>query len=61
MNAGCTHHSCFSFSLTDEYWRDFAEIADMEACIINKDTDYEQFRKELRWNEMYYMLNKALR
>lgn len=61
MNAGGTHHSCFSFSLTDEYWRDFAEIADMEACIINKDTDYEQFRKELRWNEMYYMLNKALR
>ena len=33
----------------------------MEACIINKDTDYEQFRKELRWNEVYYMLNKALR
>ena len=61
MNAGGTHHSCFSFGLTDEYWRDFAEIADMEACIINKDTDYEQFRKELRWNEMYYMLNKALR
>lgn len=61
MNAGGTHHSCFSFGLTDEYWRDFAEIADMEACIINKNTDYEQFRKELRWNEMYYMLNKALR
>lgn len=61
MNAGGTHHSCFSFGLTDEYWRDFAEIFDVEACIINKDTDYEQFRKELRWNEVYYMLNKALR
>lgn len=51
----------FSFALSDEYWRDFAEIADVEACIINKDTDYEQFRKELRWNEVYYMLNKSLR
>lgn len=61
MNAGGTHHSCLSMSLTSEYWRDFAEIADIEACIINKDTDYEQFRKELRWNEIYYMLNKSLR
>lgn len=61
LNAGGTHHSCFSFGLTDEYWRDFAEIADIEVCIINKDTDYEQFRKELKFNEIYYMLNKALR
>ena len=61
INAGGTHHSCFSFGLTDEYWRDFAEIADIEACIINKGTDYEEFRKELKFNEVYYMLNKALR
>lgn len=61
MNAGGTHHSCFSMSLTDEYWQDFAEIADMEACIINKNTKYDQFCKELRWNELYYMLNKALK
>ncbi|MDT3388249.1 MAG: L-arabinose isomerase, partial [Bacteroidota bacterium] len=61
MNAGGTHHSCLSLSLTSEYWQDFAEIADMEACIIDKDTKYDQFCKELRWNEMYYMLNKALK
>ena len=61
INAGGTHHSCFSFGLTDEYWRDFGEIADIETCIINKDTDYEAFRRELRFNEVYYMLNKALR
>ena len=60
LNAGGTHHSCFSFGLTDEYWRDFAEIADIEALIINKETNYEQFRKELKFNEVYYMLNKAL-
>ena len=50
INAGGTHHSCFSFGLTHEYWRDFAEIVDVEACIIDKDTDYEQFRKELKFN-----------
>lgn len=61
LNAGGTHHSCFSFGLTDEYWRDYAEIADIECCIINKDTDIEHFRQDLRVNEVYYMLNKALR
>lgn len=61
LNAGGTHHSCFSFGLTDEYWRDYAEIADIECCIINKDTDIEHFRQDLRMNEVYYMLNKALR
>lgn len=61
MVAGGTHHSCFSYALTDEYWQDFAEIADIEICVINKDTNYDQFRKEIRWNEMYYMLNKSLR
>ncbi len=61
MQAGGTHHSCFSFGLTDEYWRDYAEIADIECCVINKDTDYERFRQDLRTNEIYYMLSKALR
>lgn len=61
LNAGGTHHSCFSYDLTDEYWRDYAEIADIECLIINNNTKYEDFRKELRFNEVYYMLNKALR
>jgi len=60
INAGGTHHSCFSFDLTDEYWRDYAEIAGIECCIINNKTDYEEFRKELRFNEVYYWMNKAL-
>lgn len=59
--AGGTHHSCFSYDLTDEYWQDFAEIAGIECILINKDTTVDGFRKELRFNEVYYMLNKALR
>ncbi len=27
---------------------------------INKDTNISEFKKELRMNEVYYMLNKAL-
>ncbi len=58
--AGGTHHSCFSYDLTDEYWQDYAEIAGIEAVFINEDTKVDEFRKELRFNEVYYMLNKAL-
>ena len=58
--AGGTHHSCFSYDLTDEYWQDYAEIAGIECIIINDKTTVDDFRKELRFNEVYYMLNKAL-
>lgn len=59
--AGGTHHSSFSFSLTTEMMEDYAEIADIELLIIDKDTTIRQFRQDLRNNEVYYMLNKALR
>lgn len=59
--AGGTHHSCFSFALTTEMMEDYAEIADIEMLIIDKDTTIRQFRQDLRNNEVYYMLNKALR
>ena len=58
--AGGTHHSCFSYDLTDEYWQDYAEIAGIECVIINDKTTVDDFRKELRFNEVYYMLNKTL-
>ena len=58
--AGGTHHSCFSYDLTAEYWEDYAEIAGIEMVHINKDTTISEFKKELRMNEVYYMLNKAL-
>ena len=58
--AGGTHHSCFSYDLTAEYWEDYAEIAGIEMVHINKDTTISEFKKELRYNEVYYMLNKAL-
>ncbi|MCQ2114000.1 MAG: L-arabinose isomerase [Bacteroidaceae bacterium] len=59
--AGGTHHSAFSYDITAEYWDDFAEMAGIEYVQINKDTTIPEFKKELRMNEVYYMLNKALK
>ena len=56
--AGGTHHSCFSYDITPEYWEDYAEMAGIEMVRIDKDTTMQDFKKELRYNEVYYMLNK---
>lgn len=58
--AGGTHHSCLSYDLTPEYWEDYAEIAGIEMIRIDKDTTIGNFKQQLRNNEIYYMLNRAL-
>ena len=59
--AGGTHHSAFSYDLTRENWEDYAEIADIEMLSINKDTTVENFKRDIRINEVYYLLNTALK
>ena len=59
--AGGTHHSAFSYDITAEYWEDFAEMLDVECINIDKDTTISGFKNQLRNNEVYYMLNKALK
>ncbi len=58
--AGGTHHSCFSYDISPEYWEDYAEIAGIEMLHINERTTIDSFKRELRINEIYYMINKAL-
>ena len=58
--AGGTHHTSFSYDLTVEDWGDFAEMAGIEMIVIDENTTIKEFKKELRMNEVYYMLNKAL-
>ena len=58
--AGGTHHTAFSYALTAEYMEDYADMADVELLCIDKDTTIGGFRKELRYNDLYYMLNRAL-
>ena len=59
--AGGTHHSAFSYDLTAEYWDDFAEMLNIEYVQINKNTTIPEFKQTLKNNEVYYMLNKALK
>jgi L-arabinose isomerase len=59
--AGGAHHTGFSQALTAEHLEDFAEIAGMEFLLINNDTTLSAFKKEIRWNEMYYLLAHGLR
>lgn len=54
--AGGAHHSVLSYSLTAEHMRDFAEIMGIEFIHINKDTEINQFRKELFYNDIAYKL-----
>ncbi len=58
--AGGTHHTSFSFSVTTEMLEDYAEIAGIELVTIDKDTTINSFKFELKVNEVYYLLNKAL-
>ncbi|NDV79742.1 L-arabinose isomerase [Dysgonomonas sp. 511] len=58
--AGGTHHSSFSYSVTTEMLRDYAEIADIEMLVIDKNTTFDSFKFELKVNEVYYLLNKSL-
>lgn len=52
--AGGAHHTVFSQAVTSEFMEDFAEIAGIEYVLINDETKISEFKKELRWNELYY-------
>ncbi|RCW61908.1 L-arabinose isomerase [Halanaerobium sp. ST460_2HS_T2] len=54
--AGGAHHTGFSKAVTTEHLRDFAEIADIELLTIDADTEVNDFKKELKWNDVYYKL-----
>jgi L-arabinose isomerase len=58
--AGGAHHTGFSLDLTTEHLEDFAEMAGMEFLLIDKETTVSGFKKELRWNDLYYHLAKGL-
>ena len=56
--AGGAHHTAFSYDITAEQMGDWAEAMGIEAVYIDKDTKIRQFKNELKWNSMYYMLNR---
>lgn len=58
--AGGTHHTSFSYDLTVEDLLDYAEVAGIEAVVIDSSTTIPTFKKELKWNDLYYYLAKGL-
>jgi L-arabinose isomerase len=57
--AGGAHHSGFSMAVSADHMQDFAEMADIECLLIDENTRIREFKNELRWNEVYYHLNRG--
>jgi len=58
--AGGAHHTSFSYSLTADHLRDFAEMAGVEFLLIDEHTRVEDFKEKLRWNDLYYSFAQRL-
>lgn len=58
--AGGAHHTSFSYSVTSEHLRDFADMAGIEFLLIDENTRVDEFKEKLRWNDMYYHLKNGL-
>jgi L-arabinose isomerase len=52
--AGGAHHTGFSHALTTQHLEDFAEMAAIEYLLIDEKTTVPAFKRELRWNDIYY-------
>ncbi|MFA9370886.1 MAG: L-arabinose isomerase [Labilibaculum antarcticum] len=58
--AGGAHHTSFSMALNKECLEDFAEMLGVEFVAIENATTISDFKKELKWNDLYYHLAKGL-
>jgi len=58
--AGGAHHTSFSYSVTAAHLQDFADMAGIEILVIDENTRVQEFKEKLRWNDLYYHLNKGL-
>ena len=58
--AGGAHHTSFSYSITADHLQDFADIAGIEFLLIDENTRVHEFKKELRWNDLYYHMTNGL-
>jgi L-arabinose isomerase len=60
IQAGGAHHTALSRALTAEHLEDFAEMVGMEFLLIDRNTRVRDFKRELRWNDLYYHLAHGL-
>lgn len=55
--SGGAHHTSFSMALDVEYLEDFTEMLGVEFVLIDKDTNIRDFKKELKFNDVYFHIN----
>jgi len=58
--AGGAHHTGFSTSIDAEYMEDFAGMMGLEFVLIDEKCNLTEFKKELRWNEIYYHISGGI-
>lgn len=59
--AGGAHHTGFSTAIDAEYIEDFTSMLGIEYLLIDEKCDLTAFKKEMRWNEIYYHLNDGIK
>jgi L-arabinose isomerase len=57
--AGGAHHTGFSQSVTRDHLEDYAGMAGLELLVIGNETRLADLKKEIKWNEVYYLLVKG--
>jgi L-arabinose isomerase len=58
--AGGAHHTGFSNAIDSEYLEDFAGMMGIEFVLIDEKCDLAAFKKELRWNEVYFHISGGI-
>jgi L-arabinose isomerase len=59
--AGGAHHTSFTQALSLEHILDLAEMAGIECLVIDEKTNINDFKKDIRLNEVYYYIAKGIR
>jgi len=60
IHAGGAHHTVFSTAVNAEYVEDFSSMMGIEYLLIDEKCDITSFKKEIRWNEVYYHLAQGI-
>ena len=52
--AGGAHHTVFSYKVTPEQLKDWAELVGIECVLINNETNKLTFKNEFHWNYVIF-------
>jgi len=58
--AGGAHHTGFSTAIEAEYIEDLSEMMGIEYLLIDEKCDLTTFKKEIKWNEIYFHLSGGI-